>query len=325
MLIRSINLPDSALALFICEEMASNKSDTCMESEFRPLSDQDLETAITFPPKDPVIAFRLIPDRNLEWDKNLISFFHTLFDVVKVVPIRNEHPDQVIREVVLILSSKKNLDVLEQICFTVGDCKYKVTEIGTVEAEQVIMKSKTKLYIGNIPATADNSKIWRHFAKFGSVEYSCIVKKAERNLKGFGFVIFKDRESFEKALKNKHYVDGHRLVCKYFLNKTQQTRKSKDQRQESEEGYPSPAPHHCNQLNREATDIGVETQSSQDEAHRSDSSLGHGGDLIPSAPCRSQPFIGPYSSVPLCQQETNGLRFNVGQPAAYPSHSRVPT
>jgi len=296
-----------------------------MESEFfRPLSDQELESAVTFPPKDPVIAFRLIPDRNLEWDKNLISFFHTLFDVVKVVPIRNEHSDQAIKEVVLILSSKKNLDVLEQICFTVGNCKYEVNEIGTAEAEQIIMKSKTKLYIGNIPATADNSKIWRHFAKFGSVEYSCIVKRAERNLKGFGFVIFKDRESFEKALKNKHYVDGHRLVCKYFLNKTQQTRKWKEQREELEEGIGSAAPHHCNQLNREAMDTGgQETQSSQDEGYRSDSSLGYGVNPKPSVVSRTQSYIGPYSCLSLAQQESTGLRFNIGKPAAYLLRSRV--
>lgn len=302
---------------FIREVMAANKSESCTLSQETPNLETEMISTPAVPPKDPVAAFRLVPDKNLDWDKTIISFFHTLFEVIKVVPIRNEQQDQAIREVVLVLSSKKNVDVLEQNCLTIGDCKFKVWELTTTQAEDAILKSKTKLYVGNIPSTADNSKVWRHFAKFGAVEYSCIVKKAERNLKGFGFVIFKDRESFEKALKTKHYIDGHRLVCKYFLNKTQQTRKSKDQtHQPSPIDLVMPTPHHCNQLSREGADIVAETQSTQDEGLQSDSSLGSGTDLRLPTQASNELLRGPYCSTLSCSA-IEGLRFNVGRPAAY--------
>lgn len=275
--------------------------------------------------KDPVAAFRLLPCGKLDWEKSVVSFFHTLFEVVKVVPIRLEQPDQPIKEIILVLSSLKNADVLEQKCFTVQDCRLEVQLIDPVEAEQTILKSKTKLYVGNIPATADNSKIWRHFAKFGAVEYSCIVKKAERNLKGFGFVIFKDRESFEKALKTKHYIDGHRLVCKYFLNKTQQTRKCKGQRITSPpESELEPTPHHCQQQSRDNSQALPETKSTQDETQRSDSSLGSGPLAQASASCSPRGFSVQYSVCSVEGRLEEGLRFNPGGKAPYFSSNRVP-
>ena len=308
--------------------MAANTSNKlCSSDETERLQSADIlgESMGVPTSKDPVAAFRLLPCGKLDWEKGVISFFHTLFEVVKVVPIRLEQPDQPIKEVILVLSSLKNAEVLEQKCFTVQDCRLEVQPIDPVEAEQTILKSKTKLYVGNIPVTADNSKIWRHFAKFGAVEYSCIVKKAERNLKGFGFVIFKDRESFEKALKTKHYIDGHRLVCKYFLNKTQQTRKCIDQKVSSPpESQLGPAPHHCQQQSRDHSQVLAETKSTQDETQRSDSSLESGPRAQAPASCSPHGFSVQYSVCSVESRPEEGLRFNPGGKAPYFFSSRVP-
>lgn len=310
-------------------ENSSNKLCSDHESERLQPADGQGEGAATHTCKDPVAAFRLLPCGKLDWEKTAVSFFHTLFEVVKVVPIRLEQPDQPIKEVILVLSSLKNVDVLQQQCFTVQDCRLEVQQIDPVEAEQIILKSKTKLYVGNIPVTADNSKIWRHFAKFGAVEYSCIVKKAERNLKGFGFVIFKDRESFEKSLKTKHYIDGHRLVCKYFLNKTQQTRKCKEQRPSSPPRADLGSSLQAGQLSiRPESPVLVESDSTHTETRRSASSFGSGPDVQPPA---NNLCLDPTQRRSVCSVEgrrthsdaDEGLRFNRGGKAPYLSKGRL--
>lgn len=167
-------------------------------------------------------AFHLICEKPIEGEQFVTSFFNSLFDIKKLVLVKNSLKDKnLVKEIVIILNSQNNIEILNQESCFIGEVKVSSNAVSCDEAEQLIRKNKTKLYVGNIPFGIDNIKLWKHFARFGSLDYTYLIKKPERKAKGFGFIIYEDREGFEKALKAKHYIDGQRLICKMFLNKSQ--------------------------------------------------------------------------------------------------------
>lgn len=173
-------------------------------------------------------AFHLVGDNTLEGEQFVTNFFNSLFDIKKLVLVKQSHKDKhLIKEVVIILNSQNNIEMLSGGNLQILDTKFASSEIPVDEAEQLIRQNKTKLYVGNIPRGVDNIKLWKHFARFGALDYTYIIKKPDRNSRGFGFIIYEERESFERAVKAKHYIDGQRLICKLFLNKSQLTKHGK--------------------------------------------------------------------------------------------------
>lgn len=173
-------------------------------------------------------AFHLVGDKTLEGEQFVTNFFNSLFDIKKLVLVKQSHKDKhLIKEVVIILNSQNNIEMLSGGNLQILDTKFASSEIPVDEAEQLIRQNKTKLYVGNIPRGVDNIKLWKHFARFGTLDYTYIIKKPDRNSRGFGFIIYEERESFERAVKAKHYIDGQRLICKLFLNKSQLTKHGK--------------------------------------------------------------------------------------------------
>jgi RNA recognition motif-containing protein len=173
-------------------------------------------------------AFHLKTDKTIEGEQFVTNFFNSLFDIKKLVLVKQSHKDKhLIKEVVIILNSQNNIEMLSQGFLSISDSKFSCREIPVDEAEQLIRHNKTKLYVGNIPKGVDNIKLWKHFARFGALDYTYIIKKPDRNSRGFGFIIYEERESFERAVKSKHYIDGQRLICKLFLNKSQLTKHTK--------------------------------------------------------------------------------------------------
>lgn len=182
-------------------------------------------------------AFHLVGDKTIEGEQFVTNFFNSLFDIKKLVLVKQSPKDKhLIKEVLIILNSQNNMEMLSAGCLQISDTKFASSEIPVDEAEQLIRQNKTKLYVGNIPRGVDNIKLWKHFARFGALDYTYIIKKPDRNSRGFGFIIYEERESFERAVKSKHYIDGQRLICKLFLNKSQLTKHGKTDPKNPETG-----------------------------------------------------------------------------------------
>lgn len=166
-------------------------------------------------------------DKPVDNEQILSRFFTSLFDIKKISFIRDDSSKTKIKEIVVILDSSNNEDVLKEQVLHINDTKFNVKAIGVEEGEKIILKHKTKMYVGNLPPSCDNVRLWNYFAKYGSLDYTYIIKPGTKSSKGFGYIIYEQRESLEKALKSKNYIDGHRLVCKLFLNKGQLGKSSK--------------------------------------------------------------------------------------------------
>lgn len=180
-------------------------------------------TTLTLTPNR--LAYHLKCESPIEGEQLVTNFFNSLFDIKKLVLVKNSIKDKhLIKEVVLILNSLNNVDMLNQGQLHISDVRVTCSQISVDEAESLIRLNKTKLYVGNIPCGVDNIKLWKHFARFGSLDYTYIIKKPDRKAKGFGFIIYEEREGFERAIRAKHYIEGQRLICKIFLNKSQLTR-----------------------------------------------------------------------------------------------------
>lgn len=152
-------------------------------------------------------------------ETGLVDFFSSLFELKKFSVVKRKHKE--VQDVVLVISSDKNSEMLEQPSFGFKESFCSVKKISIEESEDLILKNRTKLYVGAIPYGVDNVRIWNHFAHYGTLEYSFIIRKSERNgKKGFGFVIFKNRHSLEKALTCSHHIDGKKLICSEFSCKT---------------------------------------------------------------------------------------------------------
>lgn len=91
------------------------------------------------------------------------------------------------------------------------------------EALKIERESKTKLYVGNLPKSANNLDLWNHFKQFGKLAYSYVITSPKtRKSKGFGFVIFDKRAGMDKALaKSGQRIKGRLISMKPFLNKSQ--------------------------------------------------------------------------------------------------------
>lgn len=148
-------------------------------------------------------------------DTGLVDFFSSLFELKKLAVVKRNNKE--IQDVVLIVSSDNNTELLDQPSFGFKDSICSPKTISIEESESLIIKNRTKLYIGAIPFRVDNVRIWNYFAQFGALEYSYIIRKPEKNgKKGFGFVIFKNRYSLERALSFSHFFEGQKVICTEF-------------------------------------------------------------------------------------------------------------
>ena len=171
-------------------------------------------------------TFLLTFTPSLASETGLIDFFSSLFEIKKLVVVKKKGKE--VHEIVLIIDSENNLEMLHQPGFGYKESFCSVTPLSVEEAETRITKSRTKLYVGAIPYGVDNIKIWNHFAHYGTLDYTYIIRKPIRNGKlGFGFVIFKTRSALEKALSNTNCIDGNKLVCCEFSTKSKPQRKYK--------------------------------------------------------------------------------------------------
>ena len=81
-----------------------------------------------------------------------------------------------------------------------------------------LKNEQRKLYIDDIPEIMMDEQFEQHFKPFGELEGVRVVHKVRKNgtKKNFCFVLFKNKEGFNAALKNGHFheIGGYKLECR---------------------------------------------------------------------------------------------------------------
>lgn len=167
------------------------------------------------------LAFHLVFDRFVEEPKLLSAALMDQFQVRRLVFIKKSPKEKwLLKSAVLILESGKSLELLRRGELALCGVRMEARRLSLEDAEDLIEQKRTKIYVGNIPYPVDNLMLWNHFSQFGKIDYSYILKKPVlRGAKGFGFVIYENRASVERALAQKNILHGAKLNCKLFLNK----------------------------------------------------------------------------------------------------------
>lgn len=70
-----------------------------------------------------------------------------------------------------------------------------------------------KVFVGNLPWTVGHRELRQHFSQFGHVINTHVVfNKSTGMSRGFGFVQFGNRNSFDNAIsKSTHFLEGNNL------------------------------------------------------------------------------------------------------------------
>eukprot|EP00270_Netrium_digitus_P009746 TRINITY_DN2982_c0_g2_i2.p1 TRINITY_DN2982_c0_g2~~TRINITY_DN2982_c0_g2_i2.p1 ORF type:complete len:371 (-),score=59.00 TRINITY_DN2982_c0_g2_i2:260-1372(-) len=72
-----------------------------------------------------------------------------------------------------------------------------------------------KIFIGGLSRDTTTSQLSSHFAKYGSITDAVIMKSKETGIpRGFGFITFADPTCVDKALKDKHVLNGRTVEVK---------------------------------------------------------------------------------------------------------------
>lgn len=169
-----------------------------------------------------MLAVHLIFSRLITDNRAVSAKLMERFDIQRVVYLKKSPKERTfLKSAVVIFNSSLNLKELSKPNYLIGDLVMSVVHISFEDAEDLIDQKKTKLYVGNIPYPVDNHAIWNHFAQYGQLDYCYILKApVQRGPKGFGFVIYKHRDSARNALSVMNYMCSVKLKCKLFLNKT---------------------------------------------------------------------------------------------------------
>ena len=88
------------------------------------------------------------------------------------------------------------------------------------------MAQQNKLYVGNLPFSADESQVREIFAQYGEIEnLSLIMDRDTGRPKGFGFITFVTQQAAEKALEqNGKEVGGRALRVNVATDKPREAR-----------------------------------------------------------------------------------------------------
>lgn len=81
-------------------------------------------------------------------------------------------------------------------------------------------KSAFRLFVSNLPWTANSQKLKNYFSKFGQINSANIVFDRKTGLsRGYGFVIFNNQIGFEAAKQaKKHIIDGSAINIEQVHN-----------------------------------------------------------------------------------------------------------
>lgn len=182
--------------------------------------------------------------------RQISASFMERYDVQRIVYLKKSPKEKtLLKSAVIVFKTQKNWDDFKAATIKVGGISMQVLHISLEDAEDLIDQKKTKLYVGNIPFPVDNLTLWNHFAQYGALDYSYILKPpTKRGPKGFGFVIFQKRESACSALSVKNYLEGVKLNCKLFMNKTKLKKRGGEVNEKSSTATPMPPAYNGKEL-----------------------------------------------------------------------------
>lgn len=165
---------------------------------------------------------RLKTHQNLKNENKARSELTSVTEITSLTFIRKGPRRKEFSQILLVLPSKTSMESLLSLKTLCGS-SISLTPISEEEALKIERDSKTKLYVGNLPKSADNIDLWNHFKQFGKLAYSYVITNPKtKKSKGFGFVIFDKRSSVDKALEAKgQRIKGKLITMKMFLNKSQ--------------------------------------------------------------------------------------------------------
>merc|ERR1719316_1929937 len=63
------------------------------------------------------------------------------------------------------------------------------------------IQQQRKIYIGNLPREINELVLRNMFEPFGSVESSNVIKDPTGKSQGYGFILFREKDSVEKAIQ----------------------------------------------------------------------------------------------------------------------------
>ena len=77
-----------------------------------------------------------------------------------------------------------------------------------------------RIFVGGLSYDVDNHRLKESFQGFGSLKKALIIRDQHSGLsKGYGFVTFSSRASFEAAMRNPIYISGRKADCHQVLTK----------------------------------------------------------------------------------------------------------
>ena len=167
-------------------------------------------------------ACHLIFDRYVENPKFISAKLMELFSVRRLVFMKKSLKEKhILKSAVMTLNGSKSVSMFERETLYIDGVRMQVHIISNEDAEDLIDQKRTKVYVGNIPHPVGNLDIWTYFSQFGKIDYSYILKKPVwKGARGFGFVIYENRASVQRAIAQKNFINGVKLNCKEFLNKS---------------------------------------------------------------------------------------------------------
>jgi RNA recognition motif-containing protein len=84
--------------------------------------------------------------------------------------------------------------------------------------------SSRKIFVGGLGYNTDDAELNRHFSSFGLVEEAIVMKDSlTRRSRGFGFIIFKDASSVDRAIAKDHIIDSRKVEIKQAVPKSDST------------------------------------------------------------------------------------------------------
>lgn len=71
---------------------------------------------------------------------------------------------------------------------------------------------ENKLFVGGLLSASTDGDLKRHFSKYGVVVNAVVARdKLTRSSRGFGFVLFSEQSSADKALEESQVILGRRV------------------------------------------------------------------------------------------------------------------
>ncbi|GLT62958.1 hypothetical protein SLA2020_355580 [Shorea laevis] len=104
-----------------------------------------------------------------------------------------------------------------------------------------------KLFVGGISRETSEDTLKGHFSKFGTVLSSVVARdRITKSPRGFGFVLFSEPSSADKALQDTHVILGRTVEVKKAIPRSEQHQNQQQQQQQ----HPNPSQERSGGLNQ---------------------------------------------------------------------------